>query len=41
VAILVSDLKLLRDLNLERSEAFSLVNGGMKVKLVTGKVVDR
>lgn len=36
VAILVSDLKLLRDLNLERSEALPLVNGGMKVKLVTG-----
>jgi putative N6-adenine-specific DNA methylase len=40
VAILVSDLQLLRDLNLEYDEALPLVNGGMKVKLARGKVID-
>jgi len=40
VAILVSSLQLLRDLNLEHPEALPLVNGGLKVKLARGKVID-
>ena len=40
VAILVSSLQRLTDLKIGHGDALSLVNGGMKVKLVRGKVID-
>lgn len=40
VAILVSNLQFLKDLKLTQREAIPLVNGGMKVELAMGQVID-